>query len=120
MMGFCLPPRTLDVAAELKLLCWMHAGINRLDADRLLEQGVRVCNSRGANGVAVAEHAMALLLGSAKRLVLKHEAMQRAEYFPLYEEGTRAAMLAGAPCSSSGWATSAAGSRGSRARSTCA
>jgi len=71
----------------------MHAGVNRLDADKLMSKGIRVCNSRGANGIAVAEHAMALLLGSAKRLVLKHEAVQRAEYFPLYEEGTRSEML---------------------------
>lgn len=93
LMGFCLPPGTLDVANNLKLICWMHAGVNRLDADTLMSKGIRVCNSRGANGIAVAEHAMALLLGSAKRLVMKHEAVQRAEYFPLYEEGTRSEML---------------------------
>lgn len=95
LMGFCLPPGIVDIADRLKLICWMHAGINRLDSSKLMEKGVTVCNSRGANATAVAEHAMALLLGSAKRLVMKHDAVQRAEYFPLYEEGTRSAMLAG-------------------------
>lgn len=95
IMGFCLPPGIIDIADELKLICWMHAGVNRLDADKLKRQGVRVCNSRGANGIAVAEHAMALLLGSAKRLLMKHQAVQQAEYFPLYEEGSRSAMLSG-------------------------
>lgn len=93
LMGFCLPPGILDIADNLKLICWMHAGVNRLDSAKLMEKGIRVCNSRGANGPAVAEHAMALLLGSAKRLVMKQQAMREAEYFPLYEPGTRSAML---------------------------
>jgi phosphoglycerate dehydrogenase-like enzyme len=95
LMGFCLPPGILDIADRLKLICWMHAGVNRLDAAKLKEKGIRVCNSRGANGTAVAEHAMALMLGSAKRLPMKHRAVHEAEYFPLYEPATRSAMLSG-------------------------
>ncbi len=95
LMGFCLPPGILDVAENLKLICWMHAGVNRLDSAKPMEKGIRVCNSSGANGAAVAEHGMALLLGSAKRLVMKQQAMREAEYFPLYEPETRSAMLSG-------------------------
>ena len=46
----------------LKLLQTFSAGTDRLDKEGLLSQGTKVANNGGANSVAVAEHAIMLML----------------------------------------------------------
>ena len=93
IVGWVLPEGTLDVAKNLKLLCWMHAGCDELDFGRLKSMGVQVTNIRGANSTAVAEHAMALILGLAKRLIEARQAVVDAEASPFYVEGHHSSML---------------------------
>lgn len=95
-IGFALPKGILEIANKLKLLCWLHSGIDDLDQSLLKERGVKVANTRGANAVAVAEHAMMLILAAAKKTLLKHEALlEGRRIFPTFAEDTRSAMLSG-------------------------
>lgn len=93
IVGWVLPEGTLDAAKALKLLCWMHAGCDELDFGRLKSMGVQVTNIRGANSTAVAEHAMALMLGLAKRLIAARQAVVDAETAPFYVEGHHSSTL---------------------------
>jgi phosphoglycerate dehydrogenase-like enzyme len=81
IMGWVLPPGILEIAHQLKLISWLHAGCDELDFATLRRRGIRVTNLRGANSTAVVEHAMALLLGCAKRLVMKHRAVVEGTRF---------------------------------------
>ncbi len=93
--GYVLPEGMLDRARKLKMVAWMHAGCDELDLRRLKGMNVQVTNLRGCNSVAVAEHAMAIILGLAKRLPMKHRAVIDAQAFPVYQAGTQSAMLDG-------------------------
>lgn len=53
---------------KLKLLQLMSAGFNTLDVSSIREMGVEVCNNSPAISNSVAEHAIALMLLSYKRL----------------------------------------------------
>jgi phosphoglycerate dehydrogenase-like enzyme len=95
IMGWVLPPGILEIARELKLIAWLHAGCDELDFPTLKRRGIRVTNLRGANSTAVVEHAMALLLGCAKRLIMKHRAVVEGTALPLYQNGVQGLMLEG-------------------------
>ena len=95
IMGWVLPPGILEIARELKLISWLHAGCDELDFPALKRRGIRVTNLRGANSTAVVEHAMALLLGCAKRLIMKHRAVVEGTSLPLYHDGVQGLMLEG-------------------------
>ena len=86
IMGWVAPPGTFERARRLRALVWCHSGCDELDFSALKARGVRVANVRGANAVSVAEHAMALMLGIAKRLVVKHKAVTEARSEPLGDE----------------------------------
>ena len=95
IVGWVLPRGALARARSLRLLCWLHAGIDELDQPELARLGVRVCNVRGANAPAVAEHAVALLLALAKRIPVKHQALREGRRTPLWQPGSQGSMLAG-------------------------
>jgi phosphoglycerate dehydrogenase-like enzyme len=95
IVGWVLPRGALARAGSLRLLCWLHAGIDELDQADLARRGVRVCNVRGANAPAVAEHAVALLLALAKRVPLKHRALREGRRVELWEPGAQGYMLSG-------------------------
>jgi phosphoglycerate dehydrogenase-like enzyme len=96
IIGWVLPRGALEMAASLRLLCWLHAGVDELDLAELSRREVTVCNVRGANAPAVAEHAVALTLALAKRVPAKHRAVVEGLRVPLWEPGHQGAMLAGA------------------------
>jgi len=54
-----------------------------------------VANVRGANAIPVAEHAMALMLGLAKKLLIKHQAVLEARWTPGWEPRYAAILLEG-------------------------
>jgi phosphoglycerate dehydrogenase-like enzyme len=56
-------------ARKLKLIQLLSAGYDRVDIEAARRAGVPVCNNGGANGIAVAEHAIMLMLAVARRLV---------------------------------------------------
>src|SRR2546425_1014649 len=62
LMGWAAPSREAIMGAQrLKFIAWLHAGCDQLDLPWLATRGVQVANVRGANAVAVAEHAVALM-----------------------------------------------------------
>ncbi|MDE2005196.1 MAG: 2-hydroxyacid dehydrogenase [Rhodospirillales bacterium] len=60
-------------APKLKLIQLLSAGYDRVDIEAARRAGVPVCNNGGANAVAVAEHAMLLMLAVCRRLTWLHE-----------------------------------------------
>ena len=84
IMGWAVPEGIFRVARNLKALIWFHAGCDELDLAMLKARGIEVASVRGANAVAVAEHAMALMLAVAKRIVIKHQAVLQAHWEPYH------------------------------------
>lgn len=95
IMGWVLPSGVLAAADGLKTLVWLHAGCDELDFAYLKRRAIQVANVRGGSGIAVAEHAMALMLGIAKRLVQRHQAVREAIWNPLWHPDFTGAILAG-------------------------
>ena len=63
VLTWVLPPGAIERAERLKMLAWMHTGVDILPLDLLRSRGIRLSNIGGGNSVAVVEHAMVLLLG---------------------------------------------------------
>lgn len=59
-------------APKLKLIQLLSAGYDRVDIEAARRAGVPVCNNGGANAIAVAEHALMLMLAVSRRLVWQH------------------------------------------------
>ena len=57
---------------KLKLVQLLSAGYDRVDIEAARKAGVPVANNGGANAIAVAEHAILLMLAVLKRLVRFH------------------------------------------------
>jgi phosphoglycerate dehydrogenase-like enzyme len=96
IMGWTIPPGILERAKNLKALIYFHAGIDDLDIEQLKHRKIEISNCRGANSVAVAEYAMALMLGIAKRVLPNHQDVIDAHWEPPGEQGRqerRGAML---------------------------
>lgn len=59
-------------ASRLRLIQLLSAGYDRVDIEAARRASVPVCNNGGANGIAVAEHALLLMLAVSRRLVWLH------------------------------------------------
>src|SRR5215467_9591826 len=59
-------------APKLKLVQLLSAGYDRVDIEAARKAGVPVSNNGGANAIAVAEHAILLMLAVCRRLVRFH------------------------------------------------
>lgn len=66
----------------LKLVAKLGVGLDMIDLKATAEHGVLVCNTPGANDVAVAEHTFALLLGHLRQVVRCDQGMRKG----LWEE----------------------------------
>jgi phosphoglycerate dehydrogenase-like enzyme len=95
IMGWVLPAGILELAARLKVLIWLHAGCDELDLKLLKKRKVKVANARGGNAIAVAEHAFALMLALAKRLIVKHRAVIEARWTPGWDPQYQSLLLEG-------------------------
>ena len=84
IMAWVVPPRTWDAVPDLKALAWLHAGCDELDFDMLRRRSIAVCNIRGGNAITVAEHAMTLMLGIARRVAQRHQWVQEARWQPTW------------------------------------
>ena len=62
-------------APNLKLVQLLSAGYDRCDIESARRAGVPICNNGGANAIAVAEHAMLLMLA------VIHFTLPRRNYF---------------------------------------
>ena len=68
------------VAPNLKLVQTTSAGTDTLDKTALGEMGIRVSNNGGGNAVAVAEHTIALLVSTIRKMQLQFNAVKRGEW----------------------------------------
>jgi phosphoglycerate dehydrogenase-like enzyme len=59
-------------APRLKLIQMLSAGYDRADLEAVRKSKVPLCNNGGANSVAVAEHALMLMLAVSRRLITQH------------------------------------------------
>ena len=59
-------------APKLRLIQFLSAGYDRADISAARRAGVPIANNGGANSVAVAEHAVMLMLAVCRRLPLQH------------------------------------------------
>ena len=84
IVGWVVPSRTWSAVPDLRALAWLHAGCDELDFDMLRRRDVQVCNVRGGNAITVAEHAMALMLGLARKVVQRHQWVQEARWQPTW------------------------------------
>ena len=76
-------PVTVEVARlapNLKLVQTTSAGTDTLDKTTLGEMGIRVSNNGGGNAVAVAEHTIALLVSTIRKMQLQFNAVKRGEW----------------------------------------
>ena len=79
LVGFVdgLVDETLYRAApRLRLIQLLSAGYDRADIAAARRAGVPIANNGGANAVAVAEHALLLMLAACRRLPLQHESVR--------------------------------------------
>jgi phosphoglycerate dehydrogenase-like enzyme len=66
----------LDSSPRLKLIQVAGAGYDQFDTDAIRARGIRMVNGRGVNTNAVAEHAMALILGLSRQIHLARDAQR--------------------------------------------
>ncbi len=66
----------LDVAPKLKVVCRVGVGYDSIDVPALTKRGVQMATVGMANAVTVAEHAIALMMGVGRKLVLFDKAMR--------------------------------------------
>jgi phosphoglycerate dehydrogenase-like enzyme len=67
-------------AKKLKLIQRLGAGFDNVDLDSAKAFGVPVANIPGANSVAVAEHAIMVMIAMLKRFAEAHNSMARGEW----------------------------------------
>ena len=61
-----------EAAPRLKLIQLLSAGYDGADTEAARSAGVPVANNGGANAIAVAEHALLLMLAVSRRLIWQH------------------------------------------------
>jgi phosphoglycerate dehydrogenase-like enzyme len=85
-IAFRLPDEALARAPSLRFVQVPAAGVDQLDVKALAERGIRVASAKGCNARAVAEHAFALLLALAKRVVEQNDEVKRGAWRGYTEE----------------------------------
>lgn len=69
----------LDQAPDLKIVAKFGVGVDQIDITACTQRGIYVANTPLANYISVAEHTMALLLASAKKLMLLPQIVHSAD-----------------------------------------
>jgi D-3-phosphoglycerate dehydrogenase / 2-oxoglutarate reductase len=69
----------IEAARELRLIGVHGVGTDRIDLGAVSGRAIAVFNTPDANATSVAEHAMALLLGVAKRIIPARHALQSGD-----------------------------------------
>lgn len=64
-----LDAAVMDAAPQLKVISKHGVGIDNIDIQAAADRGIPVLVATGANAVSVAEHAIALLLATVKRIL---------------------------------------------------
>ncbi|WP_461188640.1 hydroxyacid dehydrogenase [Arthrobacter sp. Z4-13] len=75
-----LPRAVLEAAPDLKVISRHGVGVDHIDLDYCREQNITVTNAPEANIVAVAEHALMLLLALTKNLMACDTELRRGNF----------------------------------------
>lgn len=70
----------LEHAPRLRLIQATSVGVDQFDLPALRARGIRLCNARGLNADAVAEHGMALMLSTARHLAAARDRQARRQW----------------------------------------
>ena len=70
----------IERAPGLKVIARAGTGVDNVDLDAASARGILVVNAPGANSVSVAEHALALLLASARSITQADEQMKAGRW----------------------------------------
>ena len=65
----------MDVMPKLKLVHSEGVAFNGIDTEEASKRGIYVCNNKGANAVAVAEHALTLIMAVTKGVIAANNAV---------------------------------------------
>jgi phosphoglycerate dehydrogenase-like enzyme len=66
--GWSISGERLEAAENLRWIQLASAGVDHIPVKQIVERGILLTNARGVHSVAVAEHAVALLLALARKL----------------------------------------------------
>jgi len=75
----------IDAAPNLKLIQKIGVGVNTIDLKAAHNKGISVANMPGTNSQAVAEHTLALMLSSLRKIPLMDRAVRKGEGWTLNE-----------------------------------
>lgn len=72
--------RVFDLFPNLKVIVRFGVGVESFDMQAAKERGIKVCNARGGNARAVAEHTLGMTLALLRRSYLADAALRRGEW----------------------------------------
>ncbi|MGH9502435.1 MAG: phosphoglycerate dehydrogenase [Terriglobales bacterium] len=78
----------LEHAKKLRVVGRAGVGVDNIDLDAATRKGIAVMNTPGANAVAVAEHALALMLAMARHIGRANELMHAGKWEKKSLQGT--------------------------------
>lgn len=103
IVGHYVPQEMIDSAKRLKMVQIMHSGVVQASPGgrdlgfsfgSLESRNIMLGNIAGGNAVAVAEHAFALMITLAKKILPVHNAISEGRWYPFNQE-TLGSLLAG-------------------------
>lgn len=74
------PASTLEACPRLRMMTTCSIGVDAIDLEAAARLGVVVCNVPGRTATVVAEHALALMLGTARRLAFATARVKAGEW----------------------------------------
>src|SRR6476619_292066 len=78
----------LEHARKLRVIGRAGVGVDNIDLDAATRKGIAVMNTPGANAIAVAEHALALMLATARHIGRANELMHAGKWEKKSLQGT--------------------------------
>ena len=78
----------LENARKLRVIGRAGVGVDNIDLDAATRKGIAVMNTPGANAIAVAEHALALMLAMARHIGRANELMHAGKWEKKSLQGT--------------------------------
>ena len=88
-----LRPHEPALIERVKLIQFINAGVDFVPL-KVFDPTIPIASNGGAYAEPMAEHALAMVLAAAKRLLVEHEALKRGEF----NQGKRNRSLAGGVC----------------------
>ncbi len=78
--GTKITRKVIERAENLVIIGRAGVGVDNIDVEAATERGVMVVNSPQGNTISAAEHTMALLLATARRIPQAHQSMQEGRW----------------------------------------